>query len=79
MLNRKTEHVPLWRKKWLWAGSVAGIVLAWGAYFYFQPPDAAASRRDVLRDEATMASGARLDEPLSPIREPTALNAQKVA
>ncbi|MDR1350588.1 MAG: cytochrome-c peroxidase [Zoogloeaceae bacterium] len=59
---------------------MAGIVLVLGVvYFHFQFSGAVEPTREVLRSEAPAAPGAHLDEPLSPIRERTTLNAQKVA
>ncbi|MDR0736934.1 MAG: cytochrome-c peroxidase [Zoogloeaceae bacterium] len=79
MLNRKTEHASSWWKKWLALGLVVGIALALGGiYFHFQPHETAEPARDVLHNEMA-APSMRLDEPLSPIRELAALNAQKVA
>jgi cytochrome c peroxidase len=81
MQNWKTGRASSWWKKWLGIGLAASVVLGLGAYFYFQPPKSMEPTRIALNNEATMnsASSARLDEPLSPIYEPTTLNAQKVA
>ncbi|MDR0672757.1 MAG: cytochrome-c peroxidase [Zoogloeaceae bacterium] len=79
MLNRKTEHASSQRKGWLLLGLVAGVILASGFYFHLRASSVAAPANEVLRNDPMTAPSMRLDEPLMPIREPTTLDAQKVA
>ncbi|MDR3157692.1 MAG: cytochrome-c peroxidase [Zoogloeaceae bacterium] len=78
MLDRKTEHASSGWTKWLVLGLAAGVVLALGVYFHLRSLKVAEPAMDILRGE-TAAPSMRLDEPLSPIRELTTLDARKVA
>jgi cytochrome c peroxidase len=79
MLNQKTDYASSGWKRWLVLGLAAGFILVLGIYFHLQSPEMTEPESEVLYNKEAAAPNMRLDEPLSPIREPTSLDAQKVA